>query len=126
MGSRRRKINGYFDASQKKRQIRCFSSDFVSLPSVYKSVRKKLRSSIHCVKIRRYMFGSASPDAIKQWKCPEGKFVQNLLGHNAIINCLAVNQDGVLMSGADNGSMYAWDWRTGYNFQKLQVRSHKY
>ena len=23
-----------------------------------------------------YMFASASPDNIKQWKCPEGKFIQ--------------------------------------------------
>lgn len=72
-------------------------------------------------KIFRYMFGSASPDAIKQWTCPEGKFVQNLFGHNAIINCLAINSDGVLMSGADNGTLHCWDWRTGYNFQRLQV-----
>ncbi|XP_047349661.1 pleiotropic regulator 1 isoform X1 [Vespa velutina] len=68
-----------------------------------------------------YMFASASPDNIKQWKCPEGKFIQNLSGHNAIVNCLAVNEDGVLVSGADNGTMHLWDWRTGYNFQRLQA-----
>ncbi|XP_076165718.1 transport and golgi organization 4 [Ptiloglossa arizonensis] len=68
-----------------------------------------------------YMFASASPDNIKQWKCPEGKFIQNLSGHNAIVNCLAVNVDGVLVSGADNGTMHLWDWRTGYNFQRLQA-----
>jgi len=67
------------------------------------------------------MFASASPDNIKQWTCPDGKFIQNLTGHNAIVNCMAVNSDGVLMSGANNGSMYAWDWRTGYNFQRMQV-----
>jgi WD40 repeat protein len=68
-----------------------------------------------------YMFASASPDNIKQWKCPDGKFIQNLPGHNAIINCLAVNPEGVLVSGADNGTLHCWDWRTGYNFQRLQV-----
>ena len=68
-----------------------------------------------------YMFASASPDNIKEWKCPEGKFIQNLSGHNAIVNCLGANADGVLVSGADNGSMYIWDWRTGYNFQRLQA-----
>lgn len=67
------------------------------------------------------MFASASPDNIKQWKCPEGSFIQNLSGHNAIVNCLAVNPEGVLVSGADNGTLYCWDWRTGYNFQRLQV-----
>lgn len=68
------------------------------------------------------MFASASSDNIKQWRCPEGKFVQNLFGHNAIINCLAINPDGVLVSGGDNGTLHCWDWKTGYNFQRLQVR----
>lgn len=70
-------------------------------------------SIIQFILFVRYMFASASPDNIKQWKCPEGKFIQNLSGHNAIVNCLAVNADGVLVSGADNGTMHLWDWRTG-------------
>ncbi|BES98088.1 Pleiotropic regulator 1 [Nesidiocoris tenuis] len=68
-----------------------------------------------------YMFASASPDNLKQWKCPNGEFIQNLTGHNAIVNCLAVNPEGVLASGADNGTLHCWDWRTGYNFQRLQA-----
>jgi pleiotropic regulator 1 len=68
-----------------------------------------------------YMFASASPDNIKQWRCPEGNFVQNLSGHNTIVNCMAVNSEGVLVSGGDNGSMHFWDWRTGYNFQRIQA-----
>lgn len=67
------------------------------------------------------MFASGSPDNIKQWKCPDGKFIQNLSGHNAIVNCLAVNPEGVLVSGGDNGTLLFWDWRTGYNFQRLQA-----
>ncbi|KAK2716360.1 pleiotropic regulator 1-like [Artemia franciscana] len=69
----------------------------------------------------QYTFASASADNIKQWKCPDGKFIQNLSGHNAIVNAMAVNPDGVLVSGADNGSVNFWDWRTGYNFQKHQT-----
>ena len=42
---------------------------------------------------------SASPDNIKQWKFPDGNFIQNLSGHSSIVNALAVNQDGVLVSG---------------------------
>jgi pleiotropic regulator 1 len=68
-----------------------------------------------------YMFGSGAPDNIKQWKCPEGKFIQNLSGHNAIVNCLAMNADSVMVSGGDNGSMYFWDWKTGYNFQRYHA-----
>ena len=34
-----------------------------------------------------------------------------------MINTLSCNQDGVLFSGGDEGSMYFWDYKTGYNFQ---------
>lgn len=68
-----------------------------------------------------YMFASASPDNIKEWRCPEGNFIQNLSGHNTIVNCMAVNPEGVLVSGGDNGTMFLWDWRTGYNFQRTQA-----
>ena len=44
---------------------------------------------------------------------------QSLPGHNAILNAVAVNAEGVMVSGDNNGRMYFWDWRTGYNFQKL-------
>lgn len=81
--------------------------------------KKSVRSIV--VHPTLYTFASASPDNIKQWKCPEGKFIQNLSGHNAIVNCMAVNPESVLVSGGDNGTMYFWDWRTGYNFQRLQA-----
>ncbi len=44
-----------------------------------------------------------------------------MTGHNAIVNCMAANADGVLVSGADNGTMHFWDWKTGYNFQRVQA-----
>ncbi|CAK8686552.1 unnamed protein product [Clavelina lepadiformis] len=69
----------------------------------------------------QYTFASGAPDNIKQWKFPDGDFLQNLSGHNAIVNCLALNSDGVLVSGADNGTVHLWDWRTGYNFQRTKA-----
>jgi len=68
-----------------------------------------------------YAMLTGSPDNIKKWKFPEGKFLTNFSGHQAIIQTLAINRDGVCISGADNGSMWFWDWKTGYNFQKLQT-----
>ena len=35
---------------------------------------------------------------------------------------MAVNPDGVLVRGGDNGSLFSW--RTGYNFQKAQTGFH--
>lgn len=58
---------------------------------------KYLFSIVFCLP-SRYSFASGSPDNIKQWKFPDGVFLQNLSGHNAIINSLAVNADGVLVS----------------------------
>jgi pleiotropic regulator 1 len=66
-----------------------------------------------------FSFASGAPDNIKQWKFPQGNFLKNMSGHNAIINSISVNQDNVLVSSADNGSMYFWDWKTGYNFQTM-------
>ncbi|KAJ5742823.1 Pre-mRNA-splicing factor prp46 [Penicillium manginii] len=60
-----------------------------------------------------FTFASASTGSIKQWKCPEGAFMQNFDGQNAVINSLAVNDENVMFSGGDNGSMGFWDWKTG-------------
>ncbi|EPE04702.1 pre-mrna-splicing factor prp46 [Ophiostoma piceae UAMH 11346] len=68
-----------------------------------------------------FTFASASAGSIKQWKCPEGAFMQNFDGHNAILNTLSVNADNVMFSGADNGSMSFWDWKTGHRFQSLDT-----
>lgn len=55
-----------------------------------------------------FTFATGSTSSIKQFKCPEGAFMQNFEGHNAIINTLAVNNDNILFSGGDNGSMSFW------------------
>lgn len=68
-----------------------------------------------------YTFASASAGGnnIKKWKCPEGTFVHNFPGHEAIINTLSVNEEGVLFSGGDNGSLSFWDYESGKPFQHL-------
>ena len=68
-----------------------------------------------------YTFVSGAADNIKVWKCPEGKFMRNFSGHNAIVNTVAVNRDDVCVSAADNGSMRFWDWQSGHCFQQEQT-----
>jgi len=68
-----------------------------------------------------WTFASGSTGSIKQWKCPEGAFMQNFEGQNAVINTLSVNEDNVLFSGGDNGSMSFWDWKTGHRYQNLDT-----
>jgi len=48
---------------------------------------------------KEFTFASGSTGSIKQWKCPEGAFMQNFDGQNAIINTLSVNEDNVFFSG---------------------------
>ena len=48
---------------------------------------------------KEFTFASGSTGSIKQWKCPEGAFMQNFEGQNSIINTLSVNEDNVLFSG---------------------------
>lgn len=86
--------------------------------------------------------GSAGGNNIKKWKCPEGAFVFNFSGHNAIINTLSVNAEGVFFSGGkllcldisysslcliiafvssgDNGTLSLWDYNTGTPFQNME------
>ncbi|CAE6527064.1 unnamed protein product [Rhizoctonia solani] len=84
--------------------------------------------------------GSAGGNNIKKWKCPEGVFVHNFSGHDAIVNTLSVNAEGVLFSGGhdaivntlsvnaegvlfsggDNGTITLWDYKTGLPFQNME------
>jgi pleiotropic regulator 1 len=96
------------------------------------------KKSVRAVAIHptEYSFatGSAGGNNIKKWKCPEGAFVFNFGGHNAIINTLSVNSEGVCfpllslnrttvwmsLRTADNGSMTFWDYATGTPFQNME------
>ncbi|GAA5884761.1 hypothetical protein JCM16303_005262 [Sporobolomyces ruberrimus] len=73
-----------------------------------------------------YSFASASSGGnnIKKWSCPQGAFVHNFSGHDAIINTISVNQDGVMYSGADNGTAVMWDYKSGLPFQNFETPVH--
>jgi len=100
-------------------QIRLWDLAAGKTRSVLTNHKKSIRAlALHP---KQYTFVSGAPDNLKQWKFPDGTFLQNLSGHDSIINTLALNSEGVLVSGADNGTMHFWDWRTGYNFQRMQA-----
>ncbi|WVZ19994.1 hypothetical protein V8G54_007316 [Vigna mungo] len=67
-------------------------------------------------------FASASADNIKKFSLPKGEFFHNMLSQQkTIINAMAVNEEGVMVTGGDNGSMWFWDWKSGHNFQQAQT-----
>ncbi|KAJ2989485.1 hypothetical protein NUW54_g8769 [Trametes sanguinea] len=87
--------------------------------AVWSHHKKSVRSlAIHPTEYS-FASGSAGGNNIKKWKCPEGAFVFNFSGHNAIINTLSVNSEGVLFSGGDNGTLTFWDYNTGTAFQNM-------
>ncbi|KAL3618636.1 Prolactin-2C3 [Castilleja foliolosa] len=67
-------------------------------------------------------FVSASAENIKKFKLPKGEFMHNMLSQQkTIINSAAVNEEGVLATAGDNGSLWFWDWTSGHNFQQAQT-----
>ncbi|EAS04901.1 Pre-mRNA-splicing factor prp46 (macronuclear) [Tetrahymena thermophila SB210] len=72
---------------------------------------------------KEYTFASGAADNIKVWKCPEGEFLRNISsGNDHIVNSIALNQDNVLVSGCDDGTLKFWDWKSGYNFQTIKQK----
>mmetsp|Transcript_16210 Transcript_16210/g.33270 ORF Transcript_16210/g.33270 Transcript_16210/m.33270 type:complete len:512 (+) Transcript_16210:159-1694(+) len=68
-----------------------------------------------------HTFLTGAADSLKKWQTKDGRFISNFRGHNAVINALACNDDGVVVSGADNGTMKFWDYKTGYCFQDTET-----
>ncbi|CAB9499807.1 Pleiotropic regulator 1 [Seminavis robusta] len=68
-------------------------------------------------------FASGAADCVKQWQAKDGKFLKNYSRHNEkIVDSMAVNDDGVLVTGGDDGSMQFWDYTSGYQFQTGQSK----
>lgn len=72
---------------------------------------------------KEFSFASGSADNIKQWQCPDGALLNTFDAHNAVVNTLSANVDNVLFSGADNGSMGFFDWKSGYRYQTLETKA---
>ena len=62
-------------------------------------------------------FASGAADCLKKWQGKDGRFLKSIRGHDSVINALAINDDGVMVSGGDDGSIHFWDYDTGYCFQ---------
>ena len=85
---------------------------FTTLTHHQKSIRALVQPSFE------HTFVSGAADCLKKWQGKDGRFLKSLKGHKSIINAMAVNDDGVLVSGADDGTMHFWDYETGYSFQQ--------
>ncbi|KAF4319605.1 hypothetical protein BBO99_00005949 [Phytophthora kernoviae] len=83
--------------------------------------KKAIRAVTKSPTDRTFMSGAA--DNMKKWESKQGGFLRNFSTHNAIINSISINQDGVMASCGDNGSMRFWDYQTGYCFQSDSTKA---
>lgn len=74
---------------------------------------------------RERSFVSASADGtIRKWQGKNGKFLKTIrhdTTRNTIWNTVAVQEDGVMVSGSDDGGLDFWDYDTGYCFQRSKA-----
>ncbi|OMP03189.1 hypothetical protein COLO4_10588 [Corchorus olitorius] len=90
--------------------------------------KKSVRAMALAPDPRDHSIVSASTDNIKKFNLPRGEFLHNYhvlsqrnTSTGTIINSMAVNEDGVLATAGDNGSLWFWDWKSGYNVQQAQT-----
>ena len=63
--------------------------------------------------------GKLEPNGINNLKA-----LGNMLQHQrSIVNAMAVNDDGVMATGADNGQLWLWDWNSGNRFQEMETQA---
>jgi len=98
------------------KQIRCWDLRTGKTLSVLTHHKKSIRA-LTCHPTQ-YSFLSGAGDNVKVWKCPEGRFLRNFNKRPpSIVNCMAMNQDDVVVTGHDQGDLCFWDYKTGYCFQ---------
>ncbi|KAL8495268.1 hypothetical protein ACS0TY_019427 [Phlomoides rotata] len=108
-------VTGSHDSTIKFWDLR-YGKTMATLTHHKKSVRAMARHP------KEDCFASASADNIKKFKLPKGEFMHNMLSQQkTIINAAAVNEEGVLATAGDNGSLWFWDWTSGHNFQQAQT-----
>jgi len=82
--------------------------------------KKGVRSLLVHPTLRTFMSGAA--DNIKIWQCPETHFLRNMNEPSmSIIDAMAINEDGVLVSGHQSGHLKFWDYRSGYKFDEQRL-----
>ncbi|EAY18162.1 Pre-mRNA splicing protein, putative [Trichomonas vaginalis G3] len=70
---------------------------------------------------RLFSFVSASADAIFQWNGQDAKLYREFKSHEAVITGLAINEDGVMVTSGDDGSLKFWDFDSGTCFQETST-----
>ena len=65
-------------------------------------------------------FCSAGADKLRFWRFPDGEFLRSTYVNNEILNCLALNNNDVLVAGENTGNLHFFDYQTGIQFQTIR------
>ncbi|KAI3953183.1 hypothetical protein MKX01_042178 [Papaver californicum] len=62
--------------------------------------------------IRNHFVSAGADNNIKKFRLAGGEFCHNMLSQQkAIVNAVDVNEEGVMATGGDDGSLWFWDWK---------------
>merc|ERR1712071_745181 len=88
-------------------------------------------ASVVCQAVEPQIVTSSHDSTIRMWDLAAGRSMATLTNHKksvrAVVNhptmymFASASPDNVKVSGADNGSLHFWDFKTGYNFQRAQA-----
>jgi pleiotropic regulator 1 len=108
-------ISGSTDATVRLWDIRVAGKAYKTLTHHQKGIRS---ISIY----NESSFATCSPDSVKVWRSPEGEFERNFShSQTSIVNCSAVRDDGLFVTGLDDGKLGLYDWDTGKQFQEIHT-----
>lgn len=68
-----------------------------------------------------WCFVSASRDAMFRWTGEGAALGAGFDDHREIINALCINEDNVMVSAGDEGTLRFWDWASGKCFQEAKT-----
>lgn len=69
----------------------------------------------------QWSFVSASQDSMYQWNGQDSNLFKEYKGHDSIKNAIAVNEDNVMVSAGDDGTLVFWDWNSGTPYQRTKT-----
>ncbi|MCL7023981.1 hypothetical protein MKW94_019235 [Papaver nudicaule] len=111
-------ITGSHDTTIKFWDLRNGGKTMGTLTNHKKSIRAL---AMHPKEPRTFVSAGADYN-IKKFILPGGQFYHNMLSQQkATVNAAAVNEEGVMATGGDDGSLWFWDWKSGHNFQQTRT-----
>jgi len=105
-------ISGSTDATVRLWDIRTAGRSYRTLTHHEKGIRS--------ISIHNDEFSTCATDCVKVWKSPDADFPRDMAPHKgAILNCSSVRDDGLFVTGSDDGKLYLYDWESGQQFQEI-------